>query len=130
MTSAEQTPRTENKDTKFVFWLSFDLGLKGDYSGLYSWLDSKKSTECGDSLALVSTQIPEDASKNPQEIVRVMRAEIEQHVKISSTDRMYIMFKSPDGGPPIGTFLFGKRKRSLWEGYSQTSATDTITDQG
>ncbi|MHB9292468.1 hypothetical protein Holit_01566 [Hollandina sp. SP2] len=32
-------------------WLSYDLGIKGDYANLYIWLDEHKALECGDSIA-------------------------------------------------------------------------------
>jgi hypothetical protein len=32
-------------------WLSYDLGIKGDYGDLYLWLDEHKALECGDSIA-------------------------------------------------------------------------------
>ena len=36
---------------KIRVWLSYDLGIKGDYESLYSWLDKQKALECGDSIA-------------------------------------------------------------------------------
>jgi hypothetical protein len=33
------------------YWLSFDLGLQGDYDSLYAWLDKQGAQECGDSVA-------------------------------------------------------------------------------
>jgi hypothetical protein len=38
-------------DEKAV-WMSFDLGVKGDYEGLYRWLDARQARACGDSVAL------------------------------------------------------------------------------
>ena len=32
-------------------WLSFDLGVSGDYEGTYAWLDDKSARECGSSVA-------------------------------------------------------------------------------
>ena len=29
-------------------WISYDLGIRGDYEGLYAWLDSHRAKECGD----------------------------------------------------------------------------------
>ena len=34
-----------------AIWLSFDLGVAGDYPGLYKWLDEHDAVECGDSVA-------------------------------------------------------------------------------
>jgi hypothetical protein len=36
-----------------TIWISFDLGIRGDYEGLYLWLDSHEAKECGESLALL-----------------------------------------------------------------------------
>jgi hypothetical protein len=33
------------------FWLSYDLGIEGDYAPLYRWLDNVSAKDCGDSLA-------------------------------------------------------------------------------
>jgi hypothetical protein len=29
-------------------WISFDLGVRGDYEGMYAWLDTHNAKECGD----------------------------------------------------------------------------------
>lgn len=34
-------------------WLSYDLGVDGDYEALYYWLDAHEGRECGDSMAYV-----------------------------------------------------------------------------
>jgi hypothetical protein len=39
-------------------WLSFDLGIKGDYQSLYKWLDARKARECGDSVAYFTFEYP------------------------------------------------------------------------
>ena len=31
-----------------MIWLSYDLGVDGDYENLYAWLDHKEAKECGD----------------------------------------------------------------------------------
>ena len=33
------------------YWLSFDLGLQGQYDELYAWLDRLGARECGDAVA-------------------------------------------------------------------------------
>ena len=42
---------------KQLVWLSFDLGVNGDYDGMYTWLDAYKAKECGDSMATFFFQI-------------------------------------------------------------------------
>ena len=36
-----------------VMWMSYDLGVKGDYEGLYAWLDDHDAKECGNSVAFL-----------------------------------------------------------------------------
>jgi hypothetical protein len=36
---------------KKLIWISYDLGVKGDYEGLYAWLDNHNAKECGNSIA-------------------------------------------------------------------------------
>ncbi len=38
---------------KTAIWLSFDLGVRGDYKGLYHWLDQHDAKECGDSFVFI-----------------------------------------------------------------------------
>ena len=40
--------------SKARFWLSYDLGINGDYDGLYRWLDRQGAKECGSSMAYIS----------------------------------------------------------------------------
>ena len=34
-----------------TFWLSYDLGVGGDYPGLYQWLDDHQAVVCGNNMA-------------------------------------------------------------------------------
>lgn len=36
---------------KSAIWLSYDLGVNGDYEGMYAWLDNHGAKECGGSVA-------------------------------------------------------------------------------
>ena len=36
-----------------VLWISYDLGVKGDYEGLYAWLEDHNAEECGNSVAFL-----------------------------------------------------------------------------
>ena len=33
--------------TRSTIWISYDLGVRGDYENLYSWLDTHGAKECG-----------------------------------------------------------------------------------
>lgn len=91
-------------------WLSYDLGVKGDYEGLYSWLDSHNAKECGDGLACIEYTI---GVNFPATLVREMKRVIE----ISKRDRVYIIWRRPPGIVK-GMFIFGTRKAAPWTGYA------------
>ena len=106
--------------TKKAIWISYDLGLKGDYTGLYSWLDSLNAIECGDSIAYFTKTFDGD-------ITDTLKSEIAKNVKLNANDRIYIIYKEPGTGNAKGKFLMGGRKRAPWEGYAiaQGSGEDT-----
>jgi hypothetical protein len=93
---------------KKTIWLSYDLGLRGDYSGLYTWLANKDAKECGDSIAVFKVNVTGD-------IVDTITNELKEAVKFTATDRVYIIYKDKDLNK--GKFIIGNRKRSPWEGY-------------
>ncbi len=93
-------------------WLSYDLGLRGDYESLYEWLDEKGAEECGDSIA---TFITGQSREQLQHSLKGILAG-------SPKARVYII----SGG--VGKFVFGKRKAAPWTGYFQT-AVESALDQ-
>ena len=38
---------------KRAIWISYDFGVRGDYEGIYTWLDDHGAIECGDSIAFL-----------------------------------------------------------------------------
>lgn len=46
-------PKGDRVTTSTV-WISYDLGVRGDYESLYSWLDAHGAKECGDFLAVLT----------------------------------------------------------------------------
>jgi hypothetical protein len=94
-----------------AFWISYDLGLKGDYSGLYTWLDSVKAKECGDSIAFFTLE-------NKGNFIDTIKEDIMKYVKLDKSDRVYLIYLEGKTGKVKGSFLFGGRKRAPWEGYS------------
>jgi len=95
-----------------TFWLSFDLGIKGDYAGMYLWLDSHRALECGDSLALLKLDVGDRG------FVNVIKEEIKKHVQLNNTDRMYLMWRDDKENKVKGRFLFGARRTPPWAGYA------------
>ena len=41
---------------KSVVWISFDLGVRGDYQGMYEFLDAHQAKECGDGVAFLQIE--------------------------------------------------------------------------
>jgi hypothetical protein len=105
------TRKKTKRETKRV-WLSYDLGLRGDYSALYEWLDTKGAKECGDSIATFQSDRTRD--------------ELSEELSglLSETPRARIYLISKDGGK----FLFGKRKAAPWAGYSE-AAVENVLDR-
>lgn len=91
-------------------WISYDLGVDGDYEGLYHWLDTQDAKECGDSAAFFQF-------KHGREILDDLRKALKRAIKMRPKDRIYVIYPAADGGYK-GRFLFGTRKRSAWEGYA------------
>lgn len=103
--------------TKKAFWISFDLGLKGDYSGLYTWLDTIEAKECGDGVAFFQKAYPGDFKEQ-------IKKEIEKHVNVNKNDRIYLIYLDHETGKVKGNFIFGNRKRAPWEGFAAGPPTD------
>jgi hypothetical protein len=102
---------------KKSFWLSYDLGLKGDYEGLFSFLDNVAGVECVNNLAYFNYECTTD--DYPNEI----KNRIKEEVNIDKNDRFYLIWKN-EAGAIKGRFLFGGRKRSPWEGFGRVIAGD------
>ena len=93
----------------FRIWLSFDLGIDGNYSDLYAFLDDKGAKECGESLATMVLPSRADLDR--------FITEIKKRTKPRKTDRLYVVYAKENGGV-TGKFIHGARKRSPWAGYS------------
>ena len=93
---------------KQSIWLSYDLGISGDYEGLYSWLDDQGAKECGDSVAY----LPFTYDGN---LIESLKADLRKAVSMNKRTRIYAVYG--DDGKMKGRFIFGGRKRAPWEGY-------------
>lgn len=105
---------------KKAIWLSYDLSVKGDYEGLYEWLDDHEAIECGESVAFFNFDI-----KNPDKLIEELKKDISDSVNLSKRDRIYVIRK--EGEKIKGKFIFGKRKSSPWIGYgSEETEADEV----
>jgi len=105
-------------------WLSYDLGVRGEYDSFYYWLDEHNALECGDSIATFLWDYNEefdDISNLKKEIKESLQCDI----KFKKTDRVYLIFQN-ERGHSTGSFIIGKRKSSPWEGYSNVSSEDDV----
>ena len=89
-------------------WLSFDLGIRGDYEGLYAWLDNHGAKECGDTVATFMFEYESDLEG---ELVEALKQEVE----ITRKSRFYLVWN--DQGRMKGHFVIGKRMASPWQGH-------------
>jgi hypothetical protein len=105
--------------TKWV-WISFDLGVSGDYEGMYAWLDSHAAKECGDNVALVQYDSHGD-------LVTELTEELHANVKITSRSRLYVVYRGDDTKIK-GTWLVGSRRQAPWTGYGSLEGEGT-TDE-
>lgn len=110
------------KKIEKAIWLSFDLGIGGDYPGLYKWLDNHDAIECGDSVAFF--KLPVTFSKANQ-IDTIVKREIEASVRLRAGDRIYMVWReTADSTCAVkGDFIFGKRKGNPWEGYGDSKSS-------
>ena len=96
---------------RFV-WVSFDLGVKGDYEGMYAWLDSQRAKECGDSLACFWFE-------HRGELLKELKKELNDNVEIDEKkSRIYVIRLV--NGKMKGSFVCGRRRNPPWSGYGQT----------
>ncbi len=91
-------------------WLSYDLGVRGDYEGMYVLLDSLGATECGDSTSYC-------VFKYSKDLLAELKATIKKHVSLSPRARVYVIYPTGNGKYK-GKFLFGRRKRPAWAGFA------------
>lgn len=95
------------------FWLNYDLGLRGNFSGLFTFLDNNNAIECGDGLAYFTYDNKD--LLNIETLIEKIKNELIDLISPTSTDRVYIIWK--EGLKVNGRFILGKRKSAPWTGY-------------
>jgi len=105
---------------KHFVWLSYDLGIRGDYEGLYAWLDKQEALECGDSLACFWY-------RHAGELWSDLKDDLHGSVDIDpKKNRIYVIAKVNDR--LTGKFVFGRRKNAPWIGTAMTA--EQVEDVG
>jgi hypothetical protein len=100
--------------TKSVIWVSYDLGVQGDYASLYAWLDAHEAKECGDSLAFLNYEhelpVPEQ-----------LATDLDAAITVDKRTRIYVIYRDHHSSKDKGVFIFGARRESPWTGYAPNS---------
>lgn len=96
---------------KSTIWLSYDLGVRGDYDGMYSWLENHGAKECGSSVAFLKSYEFED------DLLECLKADIGEAVTLDRRSRIYVIFHDRNNGRPRGRYVVGRRKAPPWTGF-------------
>jgi hypothetical protein len=100
-----------------AIWISYDLGIKGDYPNLYAWLDNQEAKEAGNSIAFLNYKF----NGKDDQLLAVLKKDLTKSVNFKPGDRIYVMRMRNENGvnKVSGRFIIGNRKASPWEGYGQ-----------
>lgn len=100
---------------KKSIWISYDLGIRGDFPGLYKWLDDHNAKEAGNSIAYLMYEY------KGNNLLEVLKKDLEKNVQFKPGDRIYVIRMRQDNGihKISGKFIIGHRKASPWVGYGQ-----------
>ena len=112
----------------FGFWVSYDFGLKGDYNGLYSWLDERDAKECGNGVAFIKIIIKDENNFNSSRELQKIFDSMKKKINISKSDRIYLIWEDSETNRTKGRFFSGSRKQSPWEGYGNLKNSSDETD--
>lgn len=111
-----------------TIWVSYDLGMKGDYEGMYNWLDRNNAVERGYNLALIKDYAIDQEISTDEELKNYLKEQIQNFVAIGKSDRIYIMWKGLSDGKLKGAFIFGGMKAAPWTGFYQKN--EGLIDEG
>ncbi len=107
---------------KKAIWISYDLGVRGDYEGMYAWLDEHHAKECGDSLAFLNYEFKTDLMKE-------LKAALSKAVDLKPKRTRIYVIHLDSAKKMKGTFLLGGRKSPPWAGYASESETEEDVDE-
>ncbi len=96
---------------KSAVCLWYDLGVQGDYEGVYSWLDEHQANECGDNLAFLNYEYSGS-------LLEALTADLKKSIEIPKRTRIYVIYRDPDTKKMKGSFIFGGRKAPPFSGFA------------
>jgi len=98
---------------KSKIWIMYDLGIRGDYEGIYKWLDEHHAIECGDSIAFLQYEFSED-------LIESFKKEIKASIDVTKKTRIYMIWRDTETKKTKGRFILGSRKAPPWRGFSSS----------
>lgn len=98
--------------SKSTIWISFDLGVRGDYESLYAWLDERGAKECVNNMALLVYTYTGDLRES-------LKKDLAESIDIDKRTRIYAIYRDAPTKKMKGFFAFGARRASPWTGYFQ-----------
>lgn len=106
---------------KKAVWISYDFGLKGDYTGLFTWLNNHKAVECGSGLAFIKYDVELNVLDSTETLISKLKGELIENVELSKSDRLYVVWHDSQTGKIKGHFIAGSRKQAPWEGFGDNN---------
>lgn len=98
-------------------WLSYDLGLPGDYDSLYVWFDQNGAKVCGKGLAHLIYTFKDNLKEELLE-------ELNRTIDITPKAMLYLIYFDNEEQKIKGTFMVGRRRWTPWEGCAEALAQD------
>ena len=106
---------------KSAIWIAYDLGVRGDYEGMYAWLDEHGAKECSGNLAYINFEYKKD-------LLKELKADLGGAVTTNKRSRLYAIHLDPTTKKMKGKFLFGGRKAPPWAGFA--GGAQEVEDEG
>ncbi len=120
---------------KKIIYLTYDLGVNGDYTGMYTWLAKLDAQECGENSCRFvyefKTVNHDDSNDDTKKALTELQEEVKQNVNLKANDRIYVSsdFFVKDEKRLVGAFIVGKRKQNPWQGYKKEDALQLTLDE-
>jgi len=92
-------------------WISYDFGVRGDYEGVYTWLDEHNAMECGDNIAHLVYEFS-------GRLITSLKKDIKNSVDVTKNTRIYVIWRDANTKKMKGRFIFGTRKSPPWTGHA------------
>lgn len=118
-----------------IIYMTYDLGVNGDYPGLYTWLAKLDAQECGENSCRFIYDFKnvnhDNSNDDTKKALEELQAEAKRNVKLKVNDRIYVNSDFFVNGTKrsVGAFIVGKRKQNPWQGYKQEDAIPLTLDE-